>query len=193
VSALRPALFLDRDGTIIQDAHYLADATRVRLLHGAAQAIAGANARGVLTIVVTNQSGIARGLITAAQYEAVRAQTDRLLAREGAHVDATLHCPHSPEVSGPCECRKPGLSMYQEAAARFAIDLAASAYIGDRWRDVEPGRILGGFGFLIPGSETPEADLEHARTHISTRVHIVESISDAVARALSVIAPAVPS
>lgn len=189
MTALRPALFLDRDGTIIHDAHYLADATRVRLLRGAAAAVASANARGMLTIVVTNQSGIARGLITATQYEAVRAQTDRLLAREGAHVDATMHCPHSPEVSGPCDCRKPGLGMYQYAAAAFNIDLAASAYIGDRWRDVEPGRMLGGYGFLIPGSETPEADLEHARTHVSLRVHIVESISDAVARALALIAP----
>ena len=189
MTALRPALFLNRDGTFIHDAHYLADATRVRLLRGAAAAVASANARGVRTIVVTNQSGIARGLITDAQYEAVRAQTDLLLAREGAHVDATMHCPHSPEVSGPCDCRKPGLGMYHAAAAAFNIDLAASAYIGDRWRDVEPGRVLGGYGFLIPGSETPEADLEHARMHVSPRVHIVESISDAVAQALALIAP----
>ncbi len=189
MNARRPALFLDRDGTIIQDAHYLADAARVRLLRGAAAAVASANARDVLTIVVTNQSGIARGLITADQYDAVRAQTDLLLARDGARVDATLHCPHSPEVSGPCDCRKPGLGMYHDAAATFNIDLAASAYIGDRWRDIEPGRVLGGYGFLIPGSETPETDLEHARTHVSPRLHIVESIGDAVAQALALIAP----
>jgi histidinol-phosphate phosphatase family protein len=185
----RPALFLDRDGTIIEDAHYLADATRVRLLPGAAASVASANARGLLTIVVTNQSGIARGLITEAQYQAVRAQTNALLARHGASVDDTLHCPHSPEVSGPCPCRKPNLGMYHDSAAKFNIDLASSAYIGDRWRDVEPGRVLGGYGFLIPGPETPEADLELARMHVSPRLHIVESISDAVTKALALIAP----
>jgi histidinol phosphatase-like enzyme len=79
--------------------------------------------------------------------------------------------------------------MYHDSAAKFNIDLASSAYIGDRWRDVEPGRVLGGYGFLIPGPETPEADLELARMHVSPRLHIVESISDAVTRALALIAP----
>ena len=150
VASVRPALFLDRDGTLIADAHYLADPSLVRLLRGAGAAVARANAAGVLTIVVTNQSGIARGLITPAQYEAVRAQTDALLLRQGARVDATFHCPHWPAISGPCDCRKPLLGMYNQANAAFGIDLARSAYIGDRWRDVVPAQTTGGFGVLVP-------------------------------------------
>jgi D-glycero-D-manno-heptose 1,7-bisphosphate phosphatase len=183
----RPALFIDRDGTVIADAHYLADPAGVRLLPGAAAAIARANAIGVLVVIVTNQSGIARGLITPAQYEAVRARTDALLAQHGARVDATYHCPHWPAASGPCDCRKPGLGMYREAAAEFGIGLERSAYIGDRWRDVQPARDTGGVGVLVPGVETPEADLDLARMHVSPRLLIAHSLTDAVDAALAAI------
>lgn len=185
---MRPALFLDRDGTLIADAHYLADPSLVRLLRGAAAAVARANAAGVLTIMVTNQSGIARGLITPAQYEAVRAQTDALLLKKGARVDATYHCPHWPAISGPCDCRKPLLGMYNQANAAFGIDLARSAYVGDRWRDAEPAQKTGGFGVLVPGVETEEADIEQARQHVSPRIRIAQSIGEAVELALAAIA-----
>lgn len=184
-AALRPALFIDRDGTLIADAHYLADPAGVRLLPGASAALARANMSGMLVIVVTNQSGIARGLITQEQYEAVRTRMNRLLGEHGARVDATYHCPHWPDVGGPCECRKPGLGMYRTAAADFGIDLARSAYIGDRWRDVQPARETGGLGILVPGAETPEADLESARLHVSETVRIAGSITEAVTVAIA--------
>lgn len=187
VSQTRPALFIDRDGTIIADAHYPSLASQVRLLPGAASAIAHANRAGVLVIVVTNQSGIARGMITLAQYEGVRARMDTLLVTAGARVDATFHCPHWPDVSGPCDCRKPGLGMYRSASAQFAIDLPRSAYIGDRWRDVEPALATGGFGVLVPGTESSEADVEAARTNVSERVRIAASLGEAVDMSLDVI------
>ncbi len=183
--ALRPALFIDRDGTLIADAHYLANPSLVRLLQGAGHAVAQANTAGVLAIVVTNQSGIARGLITPAQYEAVRARTDALLQRAGARVDATYHCPHWPDVTGPCSCRKPGPGMYLQAAADWHIDLARSAYIGDRWRDVEPALANNGFGVLVPGVETHERDIEQARGHVSPRVRIASSLTEAVELSLA--------
>lgn len=179
------ALFVDRDGTIIADAHYLADPAGVRLLPGAGAAIAAANAAAVPVVVVTNQSGIARGLITPAQYEATRARTDALLARQGAGVLATFHCPHWPDVTGPCECRKPGLGMYREAAARHGLDLARSAYIGDRWRDVSPALATGGVGILVPGRETPADDVERAREMLSARLTIASSLTEAVHVALA--------
>lgn len=182
---LRSALFVDRDGTLIADAHYLADPRGVRLLPGAAAAVAQAKNAGALVVVVTNQSGIARGLITAAQYEAVRLRADELLAAQGAHVDATYHCPHAPDTGRPCDCRKPALGMYQQAAADLEIDLARSSYIGDRWRDVQPAIATGGFGILVPGAETPEADLELARQHVGPRLMIATSITDAFALALA--------
>ena len=174
----RPALFIDRDGTIIADAHYPSLASQVRLIPGAAAAIAHANSTGVLVIVVTNQSGIARGMITLAQYESVRDRMNALLAAAGARVDATFHCPHWPDVDGACDCRKPGLGLYRDASAQFDIDLTRSAYIGDRWRDVQPAVATGGFGVLVPGVETSESDVEKARTHVSERLRIAASLGD---------------
>ncbi len=191
--ALRPALFIDRDGTLIADAHYLADASLVRLLQGAAQAVERANNAGVPVVVVTNQSGIARGLITPAQYDQVRARTDALLDRGGARVDATYHCPHWPDIGGPCECRKPGLGMYRQAAADLGIDLTRSAYIGDRWRDVQPALANHGFGVLVPGVETHECDIEQAREHVSPRVRIASSLAEAVDLSLAALLADAPA
>lgn len=159
----RHAAFLDRDGTLIEDTSYLADPNRVRLLHGVANAIRSLNTGGILVIVVTNQSGIAQGLLTEAQYEATRERLVRLMKDAGASIDATFHCPHYPAVNGPCECRKPGTLLYRRAAEQFGIDLAASLYVGDRDRDIAPGLTFGGFARLVPSPSTPETDLNLAR------------------------------
>ncbi len=181
----RPALFVDRDGTIIADAHYPSHAAQVRLLRGAAAAIARANAAQVPVVVVTNQSGIGRGMISQAQYEDVRARIDDLLVSAGARIDATYHCPHWPSLHGPCDCRKPGLGMYQRAAEDLDLTLHASAYIGDRWRDVQPARDTGGIGILVPGPETPEEDLDTTRVHLCDTIRIAESIDDAITMGLA--------
>lgn len=186
------ALFLDRDGTVIADAHYLADPSGVRLIAGAADGVRWANAQQVPVFLVTNQSGIARGLITPAQYQATRARTEALLAEAGAEIVQTYHCPHWPEVSGPCSCRKPGLGMYQQAAAEHGLDLARAAYIGDRWRDVQPAIATGGVGVLVPGIETPVDDVEQARSVLSSRLHVADTLSDAVSWALAALGRALP-
>ena len=183
----QPALFIDRDGTLIADAHYLAESSRVQLLAGAAQAVAMANAAQIPVVVITNQSGIARGLITTAQYEDVRDRTNTLLRASGGTVLATYHCPHWGHPKEPCACRKPALGMYRQASAEHALDLARSAYIGDRWRDVQPAIATGGIGILVPGIETPAADVEAARSALSGRLHMVENIRQAVTLALSMI------
>ncbi len=171
----RRAAFLDRDGTLIEDAHYLADPDRVRLLPDAADAVRRLNAAGWLAIVVTNQSGIARGLVSEAQFAAVTRRLDELLAREVARIDATYHCPHLPEISGPCDCRKPGVELHRRAAREHDIDLASSIYIGDRWRDVEPALTLGGRGVLVESPATPPDEIERARrdAHVATRLRDV--------------------
>ncbi|PHX64899.1 MAG: HAD family hydrolase [Gemmatimonadetes bacterium] len=187
-----PALFIDRDGTLIADAHYLADASRVQLLPGAAAAVANANAAQVPVVVVTNQSGIARGLITTSQYEAVRDRTNAMLRAGGAAVLATYHCPHWGHPKELCECRKPGLGMYREAAAAYQLDLMRSAYIGDRWRDVQPALATGGIGILVPGIETPAADVEEARSALSARIFMAEHLLEAVSIALAMVGPRAP-
>ena len=177
---LRRAVFFDRDGTIIHDAHYLARPEDVRLLPGAARAIRELNDAAIPVVVVTNQSGIARGLLTVADYEAVHAEMERQLAAEDARVDASYFCPHHPDFGGDCECRKPGTLMYRQAAAEHGLDLTASYYIGDRWRDVAPALTLGGHGVLVSSAATPPDERERAAQEAS----VAESLSEAVARAL---------
>ncbi len=119
------------------------------LLPGAAAAIARANAAGWRVVVVTNQSGIARGLLTEDDYAAVSAELERQLGLHGARLDLQLHCPHLRSISGPCECRKPGLKLYRDAIEQLGIDVSRSWFIGDRLRDVSPARGLGGHGLHV--------------------------------------------
>ena len=163
MSAARAAVFLDRDGTIVRDTHYLARPDDVELLPGAAAAIRRLNERAIPVVVVTNQSGIARGYLTAGDYELVRLRLDALLAAAGAHVDATYHCPHHPDVTGPCDCRKPGTLLYERAAAEHGLDLGRSLFVGDRWRDVAPALAFGARGVLVPSPDTPPAEVARAQ------------------------------
>lgn len=144
----RPAAFLDRDGTIIEDPGYLDDPEQVQLIPDAASAIRRLNEAGWAVVVVTNQSGIARGYYTEADYQAVRARVDELLADQGAKIDAHYHCPHHPSVA-PCDCRKPALKHYLDAAGRFGIDLERSWCVGDRLSDLTPATRLGSHALLV--------------------------------------------
>jgi histidinol-phosphate phosphatase family protein len=180
VRTLRPGVFLDRDGTIIHDAEYLRDPNDVELLPDAARAIARLNAQGLPVIIVTNQSGIARGLLTPDDYSAVQARLDELLAAEGARIDDSYACPHHPDFGGVCDCRKPATLLYRQAAAEHSIDLTSSTFVGDRWRDVAPALELGGRGILISSPSTPAEDLQRARAEVD----VVSSLEDAVERLL---------
>ena len=185
----KPAVFLDRDGTIIRDTAYVREPDDVELLPGSAASIRRLNERGLPVIVVTNQSGIARGLLTEQDYERVRRRLDKLLEAEGARIDASYHCPHHPDFSGPCECRKPGLKLFKQAAAERGLDLGRSFYVGDRRRDVEPVRQTYGQGILIQRESTPPEDrlsgeftsiviVEDAGEH--REIDVVETLEQAV-------------
>ena len=153
----RAAAFLDRDGTIIRDTDYVGSPDEVELLPGAAAAIRALNDAHIPVVVVTNQSGIARGYFTQADYERVAARLDELLRADGARIDATYVCPHLPEITGACECRKPGTLLFRRAAEDLGLDLARSWYIGDKPRDVEPARALGGTGILVRAGHSLDA------------------------------------
>ena len=139
------AVFLDRDGTIVDDPPpgFLHEPGKVRLLPGAADAIRRLNQAGWRVVVATNQSGIGRGLYDAAAYHAVQQRLTELLAAHGAHLDATYFCPHYPDTDGPCDCRKPGVKLFRDAQDALGIDLRRSYWIGDRLSDVAPARALG--------------------------------------------------
>ncbi|HUL04017.1 MAG TPA: HAD family hydrolase [Gemmatimonadales bacterium] len=145
----RRAAFLDRDGTILVDPAYLHQPERVRFFPGAAEAVGRLNAAGYVVVSVSNQSGIARGMYGEAEYYAVMRRLNDLLADHGARLDGSYFCPHHPTISGPCECRKPGLKLFRDAQAAHGIDFTRSVFVGDRLSDVEPARHLGGTAFLV--------------------------------------------
>ncbi len=144
----RPAVFLDRDGTLIDELGYLADPEGVRLYPGAALAVHALNEAGIPVVLVTNQSGIARGMFTEETLGQVHDRLRQLLAAEGAVLDDIRYCPHHPEL-GPaqyraaCLCRKPGPGMILTARERLHLDLAKSWVVGDAARDLEAGRRAG--------------------------------------------------
>ena len=136
------AFLLDRDGTINVDTGYVGDPEQVELLPGAAEAIRNMNKAGFLVIVVSNQSGVARGYFGLDAVKRVNDRINELLARQGAHVDAFYVCPHLKggavkEFDVECQCRKPRLGLFQKAIADFSLDPAQCYACGDRPRDVE--------------------------------------------------------
>ena len=145
----RAAVFLDRDGTLIEDTGYVADPAAVRLLPGAADAVARLAQAGLPAVVVTNQSGIARGLLTESQYRTTQARVDHLLAEHGTGVAAHYFCPHHPDFTGACECRKPGTLLYRRAADALGLDLGRSWWVGDRVRDIAAATTFEGRGILV--------------------------------------------
>jgi D-glycero-D-manno-heptose 1,7-bisphosphate phosphatase len=144
----RRAVFVDRDGTLNPDLHYLADAARLDLYRGVAEGIRLLSAHGYLVVCVTNQSGVERGLYSGADVERIHARVNELLAPAGARVDAFYYCPHAPESR--CACRKPGTALFERARADLAIAFRESAIIGDRVLDVEAGEKLGLLTVLVP-------------------------------------------
>ena len=145
----RPAVFIDRDGTIIEERGYLADPEGVALIPGVAEALKSLREAGLGLVVVTNQAGIARGFYSEREYRAVAGRLDEVLREFGAPVDLTLHCPHHPDFGEPCDCRKPSTGMYRRAAAVLRLDLEKSYYVGDKIGDVLPAAELGGRGLLV--------------------------------------------
>lgn len=138
---MRGAVFLDRDGTIIEDGHYLADASRVQLLPGVLPALRFFRERELPLVVVSNQSGIARGRITEAQHAEVEARVNALLAEAGVALLASYYCKHLP--TDACSCRKPLPGLILQAAREHALDPERSLMVGDKLSDVAAGRAAG--------------------------------------------------
>ena len=138
-----PAIFLDRDGTIIREVGYLSRLADLEVLPGVARALRRLGEAGFVRVVVTNQSGVARGLFERSFVEETHAELRRRLDEAGADIDAFYVCPHHPEFDGPCECRKPVPGLVRLAARDLGLDVSASWVIGDKVADVELGRRAG--------------------------------------------------
>jgi D-glycero-D-manno-heptose 1,7-bisphosphate phosphatase len=178
----RRAVFLDRDGTLIEDADYLADPGGIVLIEGAVEALQRLRAEGWLVVIVTNQSGIARGLISPEQYRRVAAALEVQLGDAGCPVDATCACPHHPRFSGPCGCRKPQAGLLLAASGSLSIDLARSFMIGDKVSDVRAGLAAGASSILVRTGYGREAEVEG---DLPPGTPVVDTIGDAVDRILA--------
>lgn len=148
------AVFLDRDGTIVEERGYITSPERISLIPGAAEGIAALRKAGWKAIMVSNQAGVAKGLMTEEDLVRVNARVDALLASEGTALDGLYCCPHHPEGTVPrytqvCDCRKPGTGLLRRAAIEHGIDLASSVFVGDSIRDIEAGRGVGARTVLV--------------------------------------------
>ena len=159
--ALRPAVFLDRDGTVIEHVSYLADPALVKLLPGSAEALVRLRRAGFARVLVTNQSAIGRGMITEDRLEEIHAEMNRQLAVRGASLDAIYYCPEAPvgedRTTVECPDRKPGPGMLLRAAAELKLDLDASWMVGDLVSDVLAGLNAGCRSILVQSGQTSPA------------------------------------
>ena len=167
---MRPAVFLDRDGTLNEDVGYLDRLERLTLFPWSLDAIRLLRRAGFAVVVVTNQGGVARGLVSEPFVEEVRRVIDDRLATIGERLDGHYCCPHEPHASIPryrreCDCRKPRPGLLHRAARELGLDLARSVVIGDKWSDVQAARSAGAGAVLVrtgygrSQEETPPAGL----------------------------------
>jgi histidinol-phosphate phosphatase family protein len=175
------AVFLDRDGTINFDPGYISSPEQLVLLAGVGEALRSLQSAGYKLIVITNQSGVARGLIPAGKLDEIHARMNDLLKPHAVAIDEFFSCLHHPDDG--CECRKPRPRMIQEAASKHGIDLKASVMVGDRFTDVEAGRNAGvGRLCLVRTGLGSRTELKLHEHHGERLVHFIGDSLQDVAR-----------
>ena len=181
----KPAVFLDRDGTINEQMGYINHISRFHLLPGAASAIRRLNEQEIPVVVVTNQSGLARGYFPEELLVAVHEKMEKQLAEAGAHVDGLYICPHHPEAKEErfrkdCSCRKPKTGLLEQAAQEMNLDLSRSFVVGDRWSDIRCGERVGATSVLVL-SGYGRGDLQYIGPVQDVQpAHVAEDLADAV-------------
>lgn len=149
----RPAIFVDRDDTIMVDVGYCSDPHKVKLLPHAAEGLRVLSQNGFVIVIVTNQSGLGRGYFTERDLESVNARLRQELRAMGADFDALYYCPHRPDEG--CACRKPGPGLILKAASELELDLASSYTMGDRELDISAGKSAGTKTVLVINGKDP--------------------------------------
>lgn len=147
----RRAVFLDRDGVLIREVDYLRRPEQLRLLKGAAEAVASLRRAGLAVVVITNQSGVARGYLTLGTLKKIHAKLKRDLRSKGARLDGIYFCPHHPEAGERlnCRCRKPKTGMIVDAARDLGLDVKRSFLVGDTTSDLAAARSAKMMGLLV--------------------------------------------
>src|SRR3990172_6153576 len=162
------AVFLDRDGTINEDTGYLDSQEKLVIIAGVSSAIKRLNSKGFKVVVITNQSGVARGYFSRDALDAINKRLEDILKKDDAHLDGIYYCPHHPDDN--CECRKPKIGLLEKAKNDLAIDFKKSYVIGDKGSDIEIAQSIGGKGILVlTGSGKDEKQkLDHEPSYIAT-------------------------
>lgn len=172
---MRRAVFLDRDGTLIVDQHYLSDPDKVVILPGVVETLAALQAADFVLVVVSNQSGVGRGYFPRRVVDLINERVATLLMGRGVNIDGWYYCPHAPEDK--CRCRKPAPGLIVDAAADLAIDLGRSYVIGDKVSDCELAETAGlKAGVLLQAG--PDRSLDE-------RFHVIGHMGDAASWILS--------
>ena len=158
---MNKAVFLDRDGTVNEEVGYLRDLADLRIIPGAGAAIRRLNEAGFKVILVTNQSGVARGYFSESFVQETHARMGELLRSEGARIDAVYYCPHHPTSGNSpytidCDCRKPKTGLIDQAVKDLDIDVGHSYMVGDKWSDVELGQRAAMQAILVMSGHTPD-------------------------------------
>lgn len=182
---MNKAVFFDRDGTVTEEVGYLTDLSKLRLIPGAGPAIRKLNRAGFKVVLVTNQSGVARGYFPESLVREAHGLLGQMLEKDGARLDGIYYCPHHPTAGNSkytvdCDCRKPGTGLLDRAARDLDIDIAGSYVVGDKWSDIELAQKAGaravlvgtGFGPDDPGNKRPGLlkDPDHSARNITEAV-----------------------
>lgn len=181
----KPALFIDRDGTINEQMGYINHMSRFVILPGVSEAVRLLNENHFLAIVVSNQSGVARGYHPIALVHDLHAYLQGVLKKEGAAIDGIFFCPHDsrgtvPEYTRTCHCRKPGTGLIDQACESFDIDLRSSYVVGDRHTDMEMAHRAGVRGILVK-TGYGLGEIDYVLPHQSVQpAHIAEDLLEAV-------------
>ena len=186
----RPAVFMDRDGCLIEEMGYINHPSRVRLLPRTAAAVASLNRAGIAAVMATNQAGIARDYFSKETLDAVNAELERQLADHGANLDALYVCTHHPTAGEPpfrleCECRKPKPGLLLRAATEMRLDLSRSVMVGDKPSDIGAGQAAGVATVLVL-TGYGRGEWEYRRQEWTLKPdYVAEDLFDAVEWALA--------
>jgi len=172
------AVFVDRDGTLNEDHGYVTTPEQLVLFPGVPKAIARLNGLGIRVILVTNQSAIGRGFITADGLHLIHRKLAELLQTDGGTIDAVYYCPHIP--SEGCACRKPNIEMIQQAAEYFSLDLSQCYFVGDKASDLEAADKAGVSGVLVMTSDYSDAAVRAKERGTLPIAHVAENFVEAV-------------
>jgi D-glycero-D-manno-heptose 1,7-bisphosphate phosphatase len=173
--AVKSAVFLDRDGTIIEDVGYIGRREQVAFYPWSVDAVRSLNAAGLVVVVITNQSGVARGYFTELEVQRVHEYVTSVIEEGGARIDAYYYCPHHPDGTVSryalrCDCRKPGPGLVQRASRDLGLDPAHSFVVGDKWLDIGLAQAVGARGVLV---RTGYGAQEEARPQTNLKPDVV--------------------